>query len=67
MADAGDAIGGLIGLCLIVMAIILVVVLVYYLLLYVLLPAGALYGAVTSLRNYVQALTGNVKPQQVAS
>lgn len=60
-----DAIGGLIGLVLIMVAVVVVVVMVYFLLFYVLLPAGALYGAFTALRNYVQAFASNVRPERV--
>jgi hypothetical protein len=66
MAD-GDMIGGLISLVLVVAAIAAAVVIVYYLLVYVLLPAGALFGAFTALRNYVQALVANIRPERAPS
>lgn len=66
MSDAGEAIGGLIGLFLILAVVVLILYLLF-LALQVLIAGGALFGAGISLRNYVLAFTHNVKAEMVKS
>ena len=63
MSDDGEAIGGLMGLFLMLVVVVIVLYLIF-LALNVIVAGGALYGAGISLRNYGLAFAANVKPER---